>query len=68
MSNNVSNFTNMSSITFGRSKALTFSSFVTGILLLMLNIGGHVDYWLIIADMILFSAGLLMLIFTKRET
>lgn len=56
------------SIGFGRSKAITYSSFATGVLLLFLNLGGYVDYWLIVADLILFSAGILMLVFTKRES
>lgn len=51
-----------SSIVYGRSKALTFASFSTGVLLLVLNIQGLVDYWLIIADLLLFSVGVIVML------
>lgn len=51
----------------GRSKAIVFASFVTGILLLIENLLGLVDYWVIVADMILLTLGIFMLMLEGRR-
>lgn len=52
---------------FGRSKALMYTSFITGILLALLNAGGLVDSWLIIADLIIFSISVIMILSSRRS-
>lgn len=51
----------------GRAEAITYSSFVTGIVLLLENMAGLVDYWVIIADLILLAIGIFMLLMERRQ-
>lgn len=50
----------------GRAEAITYASLATGIVLLLENIAGLVEYWVIIADLILFALGLFMM-FNERK-
>lgn len=52
---------------FGRSKALMYTSFITGIFLAILNAGGLVDSWLILIDLIIFAISVIMLMNSRRE-
>lgn len=51
----------------GRAEALTYSSFVVGIILLLENLYGLVDYWLLIADLILLSIGIFMIVMERKQ-
>lgn len=56
-----------SSIQYGRSRAMLFSSFITGMFLLFLNMRGAVPYWLLIVDMVLFVLAIFMLVLSKNR-
>ncbi len=51
---------------YGRAKAITFSSFITGLVILFLNNLGLVPFWMMIADLFLFSIGAGMILISKR--
>jgi len=51
----------------GRAHSITFASFVTGIILLLENMAGLVEYWIIIADLILLSLGIFMILHERRS-
>ena len=55
----------LSTVSYGKWKALTYSTFITGILLLLLNVGGLVEYHLIIVDVVLFAIGLFKMMESK---
>lgn len=46
----------------GREKALIYASFGTGIILMLENIAGITEYWLITADLLLLALGIFMLL------
>lgn len=54
------------SISYGRGHAITAASFLTAIILLVENLVGMVDYWMIIADLILLAIGLGMIFMERR--
>lgn len=51
----------------GRAEAMTYASFVTGVILLLENIAGLVDYWVIMADLILLAIGIFMVFMERRD-
>ena len=51
----------------GREKALIFASFGTGIILLLENIAGLVEYWVITADLLLLALGVFMLLHERGK-
>lgn len=55
----------LSNLRFGRAKALTVSSFTVGLILLVFNVEGLINYWVITADLILFAIGVFMLLLEK---
>lgn len=52
---------------YGRSKAALTSSFITGIILLVLNILELVPYWLLLVDLGLFAISFIAMMFSKRR-
>ncbi len=52
---------------YGRSKAITYSSFITGMALLFLNLLGLAPFWWITADGVLFMFGLFMMQQAKQN-
>jgi general stress protein CsbA len=54
-------------ISHGRGHGITFASFVTGILLLMENMMGWVQFWVITADLILLVIGVYMMLQERRS-
>lgn len=50
----------------GRGHAITYASFGTGIILLLENIAGLVEYWVIIADILLLLLGVYFLLQERR--
>lgn len=55
----------LSTLSFGKWKALTYSSFVTGIMVFFLNLGGLADYWHLMLLSALFIAGVFMTMQSK---
>ena len=53
-------------IPFGRSKALIFSSFISGFVTLILGNLGMVSYWLMLPLIITFSIGVFMMVTSKQ--
>lgn len=51
---------------YGKWRALTYSSFMTGVLMLMLNIGGLAEYWHITLAGVAFAIGFFMMIVNKN--
>lgn len=56
----------LSSMRWGKEKALTYSAFVTGVVLLLLNVAGLVQYWMIVLDGVLLMIGLFLV--TRAKT
>jgi len=54
------------SMNYGRSHAITASSFLTAIILLIENMAGLVSYWVIVADLVLLALGLGMIFMERR--
>jgi hypothetical protein len=50
----------------GRSQAITAASFVTGIMLLLMNMVGLVQYWVIILDLVVLSVGIVGIFLERR--
>lgn len=57
----------LSTLAFGKWRALTYSSFVTGIVLVLMNMLGMADYWLIVLDGVAFSIGAFMMMQSKSS-
>ena len=57
----------LGALPFGKYKALTYSSFVTGVLLLFMNMADMIDYWVIVLDGVILAIGLFMMMHSKRE-
>lgn len=51
----------------GRAQAITYASFGTGIILLLENIAGLVEYWVIIADILLLTLGIFLLLHERKS-
>jgi len=58
----------LATIPFGRDRALTFSSFITTLSILVLNKMGMIDYWLFIPAVLILALGLFMLQQKKNES
>ncbi len=56
------------SMNYGRSHAMTAASFLTAIILLIENMVGLVDYWIIVADLVLLAIGLGMVFMERRAS
>lgn len=56
-----------STVSFGRSRALQFSSLITGLLMLILNNMGLVPWWFLVGDMVIFGIATFMLQQKKNE-
>lgn len=54
-----------STMSWGRSEAIVSASFITGVILAILNMVGAISYWLIVVDLILLALGLFMLISSR---
>lgn len=54
------------SMSYGRAHAMTAASFLTAIILLIENMVGLVDYWVIVADLVLLAIGLGMVFMERR--
>lgn len=54
------------SMNYGRAHAMTAASFLTAIILLIENMVGFVDYWVIVADLVLLAIGLGMIFMERR--
>ena len=52
---------------YGRSKASALSSFITGIILLILNNMGLVDWWLLALDALVFGASIILIMMNKKR-
>lgn len=51
----------------GRSKAIAVSSFINGIVLLIMGNMGLVPWWLIVVDVLLFGVGVGLLMVNKKR-
>lgn len=51
----------------GRAHAIVSAAFLTAPILLVENMLGLVDYWVIVADLIILAGGLLMLTLERRS-
>lgn len=54
-------------LNYGRAHALTSAAFLTAPILLVENMTGLVDFWVIIADLVLLSLGLVMITLERRS-
>jgi hypothetical protein len=57
----------MSSLPYGRNKAIVFASFTSGILAAFMTINGLVGYWIVVILGIIFAGSFFMLI-QNRQT
>jgi len=53
--------------TNGRGNAMTGASFVSLIIVFMLNMVGLIEYWMIVANLMLFAVSAAMMMLERRE-
>lgn len=51
----------------GRAEAISYASFAVGIILIVENVWGLVEYWVVIADLLLLALGVFMIMLERRE-
>lgn len=51
---------------YGKWRAMVSSTFLTGLLILMFNMAGMIQFWVITLDLFLFVLGLFMMIQSKE--